>query len=35
MMKKITENVRSFVMDPLGEGFLLMALMLLVMFISL
>ncbi len=34
-MKKLANNVRNFLLDPLGEGFLVIALMLLVMFISL
>lgn len=34
-MKKLTNNVIRFLLDPLGEGFLLIALMLLVMFVAL
>ncbi len=34
-MRKLTDTVRTFLLDPLGEGFLVILLMLLVMWITL
>lgn len=34
-MKKLTQGIRDFLLDPLGEGFIVIGLMLLFMLISL
>lgn len=34
-MKKVAESIWQFLLDPLGEGFLIIGLMLLVMLIAL